>query len=155
MDIHEATRSYESWLGRHTSVVVRDVRLKHERMAESPFVFLRATFYRWIQVWPTVCASLLHAPTVLAVGDVHVENFGTWRDLEGRLIWGSTMSTKRARCPTPRTWCDWRPARFWRFSRTISRCPPAKRATRFWKATSGRTNTEAAPSSWRSGGGGC
>ena len=25
---------------------------------------------------------------VLAVGDLHVENFGTWRDLEGRLIWG-------------------------------------------------------------------
>jgi hypothetical protein len=24
----------------------------------------------------------------LAVGDLHVENFGTWRDLEGRLIWG-------------------------------------------------------------------
>jgi hypothetical protein len=25
---------------------------------------------------------------VLAVGDLHIENFGTWRDLEGRLIWG-------------------------------------------------------------------
>jgi hypothetical protein len=25
---------------------------------------------------------------VLAVGDLHVENFGTWRDVEGRLIWG-------------------------------------------------------------------
>jgi len=25
---------------------------------------------------------------VLAVGDLHVENFGTWRDAEGRLIWG-------------------------------------------------------------------
>jgi hypothetical protein len=25
---------------------------------------------------------------VLAVGDLHVENFGTWRDSEGRLIWG-------------------------------------------------------------------
>jgi aminoglycoside/choline kinase family phosphotransferase len=28
------------------------------------------------------------APAVLAVGDVHVENFGTWRDREGRLTWG-------------------------------------------------------------------
>jgi len=27
-------------------------------------------------------------PRVLAVGDLHVENFGTWRDVEGRLIWG-------------------------------------------------------------------
>lgn len=25
---------------------------------------------------------------MLAVGDLHVENFGTWRDGEGRLIWG-------------------------------------------------------------------
>ena len=24
----------------------------------------------------------------LAIGDLHVENFGTWRDKEGRLIWG-------------------------------------------------------------------
>ena len=28
------------------------------------------------------------APQVLAVGDLHVENFGTWRDMEGRLVWG-------------------------------------------------------------------
>jgi uncharacterized protein (DUF2252 family) len=25
---------------------------------------------------------------VLAVGNLHVENFGTWRDIEGRLVWG-------------------------------------------------------------------
>jgi len=25
---------------------------------------------------------------VLAVGDLHIENFGTWRDAEGRLVWG-------------------------------------------------------------------
>jgi uncharacterized protein (DUF2252 family) len=25
---------------------------------------------------------------VLGVGDLHVENFGTWRDVEGRLVWG-------------------------------------------------------------------
>jgi hypothetical protein len=88
MDISDATRSYESWLGRHTSVVRKDLVRKHERMAESPFVFLRGTFYRWMQVWPTVCADLLNAPKVLAVGDLHIENFGTWRDVEGRLIWG-------------------------------------------------------------------
>ena len=57
-------------------------------MAESPFVFLRATFYRWLQCWPKVCPRLLDAPRVLAVGDLHIENFGTWRDQEGRLIWG-------------------------------------------------------------------
>jgi uncharacterized protein (DUF2252 family) len=57
-------------------------------MAESPFVFLRGTFYRWMQLWPAVCAKLADAPAVRAVGDLHIENFGTWRDAEGRLIWG-------------------------------------------------------------------
>ena len=53
-----------------------------------PFPFLRATFYRWVQRWPEVCPDLAAAPVVLSVGDLHVENFGTWRDAEGRLIWG-------------------------------------------------------------------
>jgi hypothetical protein len=52
------------------------------------FPFLRATFYRWAQIWPKVCPDLAKGPLVLAVGDLHVENFGTWRDAEGRLIWG-------------------------------------------------------------------
>ena len=57
-------------------------------MAEDPFNFLRGTFYRWAQVWREVCPELAQAPEVLAVGDLHVENFGTWRDAEGRLVWG-------------------------------------------------------------------
>src|SRR6185503_15901578 len=32
--------------------------------------------------------DLCGAPEVLAIGDLHVENFGTWRDQEGRLVWG-------------------------------------------------------------------
>ena len=88
MDIHEATRRYEAWMRGHIDIVPADLRLKHERMKESPFVFLRATFYRWLQLWPEICADLQAAPRVLAVGDLHVENFGTWRDAEGRLIWG-------------------------------------------------------------------
>jgi hypothetical protein len=99
MDIIEATRSYESWLGRHTSVVRKDLLLKHERMALSPFVFLRGTFYRWIQLWPDVCARLLDAPKVLSVGDLHIENFGTWRDLEGRLVWGVNDADEACELP--------------------------------------------------------
>src|ERR1700726_3874889 len=57
-------------------------------MAESPFAFFRATFYRWLQQWHEQCDDLAKAPAVLAVGDLHIENFGTWRDEEGRLIWG-------------------------------------------------------------------
>jgi hypothetical protein len=83
-----ATRDYESWLRRQTAVVEADLRAKHEAMASGEFAFLRATFYRWCQVWRAHAADLAAAPKVLAVGDLHVENFGTWRDQEGRLIWG-------------------------------------------------------------------
>jgi hypothetical protein len=88
MKIEKATRGYEAWLARHTSVIQPDLMHKHQAMAENAFSFLRATFYRWAQHWPEVCATLSKAPHVLAVGDLHVENFGTWRDAEGRLAWG-------------------------------------------------------------------
>jgi hypothetical protein len=88
MNIVKATQRFEDWLRRHTTLLKPDLRLKHQRMAEAVFPFLRATFYRWMQVWPEVCPDLAKAPRVLAVGDLHVENFGTWRDIEGRLVWG-------------------------------------------------------------------
>src|SRR5262249_19030067 len=89
MNIVEATRRYDRWLARRLPVIVqRDLRAKHRHMAEEPFAFLRATFYRWAQVWPHLCPELAGAPRVLGVGDLHLENFGTWRDGEGRLIWG-------------------------------------------------------------------
>lgn len=88
MNIAKSTKRYEDWLRQHTPVIEADLRLKHQHMAESPFMFLRATFYRWVQLWPELCGDLAKAPQVLAVGDLHVENFGTWRDIEGRLVWG-------------------------------------------------------------------
>jgi len=57
-------------------------------MRESASVFLRATFFRWMQVWPERLPRLDRAPRVMAVGDLHVENFGTWRDQDSRLVWG-------------------------------------------------------------------
>ena len=88
MNIHEATRSYEVWMRRCTTVVESDLRSKHERMREDAFMFLRGTFYRWAQIWPDICVDLAQAPKVLACGDLHVGSFGTWRDSEGRLCWG-------------------------------------------------------------------
>ena len=88
MDIREATTSYERWLTQRVPILRGDLDLKHRLMAADAFSFLRATFYRWAQVWPEVCPESASAPVVLAVGDLHVENFGTWRDSEGRLIWG-------------------------------------------------------------------
>jgi hypothetical protein len=88
MNVVKATRQFEEWLGRRTTIVGKDLRLKHSAMKDAVFPFLRATFYRWAQIWPKVCPDLAKATEVLAVGDLHIENFGTWRDLEGRLIWG-------------------------------------------------------------------
>ena len=88
MNIVKATSRFEDWLARHTGVVKQDLRIKHEGMKSGTFPFLRATYYRWAQVWLEVCADLDKGPWVLGVGDLHVENFGTWRDVEGRLIWG-------------------------------------------------------------------
>ncbi len=88
MNINKATREYEQWLTAYTPLVKADIELKHQQMASGVFAFLRATFYRWAQVWPTVCKDQAQAPIVLSVGDLHVENFGTWRDAEGRLVWG-------------------------------------------------------------------
>jgi hypothetical protein len=88
MNIVKATKKFEDWLGLHIPIVGRDLRFKHEQMAASLFPFFRATFYRWAQVWPEVCAELDRVPHILSVGDLHVENFGTWRDTDGRLVWG-------------------------------------------------------------------
>jgi len=87
-DIVESTANFEKWAGRHVKLIPTDVKRKHRDMARAVFPFFRATFYRWAEWWPMVCEELAHAPKVLAVGDLHIENFGTWRDLEGRLIWG-------------------------------------------------------------------
>jgi hypothetical protein len=88
MNVVKATRDFETWLSHRTELVQKDLRLKHKSMKAEVFPFLRATYYRWAQSWPSVCSQLGDAPEVLAVGDLHVENFGTWRDIEGRLIWG-------------------------------------------------------------------
>jgi len=88
MNIIEATTEFEKWLERQVPLVRQDLTLKHAAMAEAVFPFFRATFYRWLQLWPEVCGDVTKAPKVLGVGDLHIENFGTWRDEEGRLIWG-------------------------------------------------------------------
>jgi hypothetical protein len=88
MNCKKATKSYEAWLASRTPIVEADLALKHKQMSAEIFSFLRATYYRWVELWPNVCADLAKAPVVLAIGDLHIENFGTWRDQEGRLVWG-------------------------------------------------------------------
>src|SRR6202161_2793821 len=88
MNIIKANQKYEAWLHERIPLLQADLEHKHELMRLAPFPFLRATFFRWAQTWPEVSPKPAAAPKVLGVGDLHVENFGTWRDVEGRLIWG-------------------------------------------------------------------
>ncbi len=86
--ILKTTELYERRLSESLKLVQSDINFKHQQMSLGCFPFLRATFYRWAQICPEVCPKLKSAPLVLGVGDLHVENFGTWRDSEGRLVWG-------------------------------------------------------------------
>lgn len=99
MTIQKATASYEAWLGEQIPLLEEDLERKHEAMSTSQFLFLRATYYRWTQLWPQVKKSVRTAKEVLAVGDLHVENFGTWRDAEGRLVWGINDFDEASRLP--------------------------------------------------------
>src|SRR2546427_13138202 len=83
--IVEATARYEAWLAERIPLVKADLEHKHRTMSAGIFPFLRATFYRWAARWRVIAGDVAVAPTVLAVGDLPVENFGTWRDAEGRL----------------------------------------------------------------------
>jgi hypothetical protein len=88
MTILAASSSYERWISRFVTVDASDLRYKHMQMTEDFFRFFRGTFYRWAQCWEAACPEAADAPRILSVGDLHVENFGTWRDADGRLIWG-------------------------------------------------------------------
>lgn len=89
-DIVVATERYESWLRTLVPVIDNELDYKHAQMAsrKDVFPFFRGTYYRWVEIWPTLCPGCVAAPRVLSVGDLHIENFGTWRDREARLIWG-------------------------------------------------------------------
>jgi hypothetical protein len=90
MKIVESAAAYETWLRAQlgSEMVEKDIDTKHAKMSLGPFPFLRATYWRWAETILEVCPELADAPPVLAVGDIHLENYGTWRDDDGRLIWG-------------------------------------------------------------------
>jgi Uncharacterized protein conserved in bacteria (DUF2252) len=64
-----------------------------------PFPFFARRFIAGYRSGPKFVPELAKAPKVLAVGDLHIENFGTWRDAEGRLIWGVNDFDEAAELP--------------------------------------------------------
>jgi hypothetical protein len=99
MSIHTDTRCYDHWLSSQCNVDKHAVRKKHRRMRKNEFLFLRATYYRWARKIGEWCPELLDAPHVRAIGDIHTENYGTWRDGQGRLVWGVNDFDEAASMP--------------------------------------------------------
>jgi hypothetical protein len=97
------TEANEAWLRGQlgTETVEADLRERRRKMAKDPFTFLRAAYWRWVQLLPSVWQPAAPGTAVLAVGDTHLENFGTWRDAEGRLAWGVNDFDEAAEMPWP------------------------------------------------------
>lgn len=91
--------AFEAWLGRQCEIDEKGLEKKHDKMSDDPFPFLRATYFRWATTIERLCPDLMTAPKVLAVGDIHIENFGTWRNVEQRLVWGINDFDEAARMP--------------------------------------------------------
>ncbi|HTG83950.1 MAG TPA: DUF2252 family protein, partial [Gemmatimonadales bacterium] len=86
-------------MARFCSLDEQGLKLKQAKMRDSPFAFLRSTFYRWSHHFTAVPDEVRSAPSFLIVGDIHLENFGTWRDREGRLVWGINDFDEAAELP--------------------------------------------------------
>jgi hypothetical protein len=63
-EIVESSRQYSRFLEKNLvrPVVKRDLAFKHQSMAADSFQFLRATFFRFIQLWPVLLPGLSAAP---------------------------------------------------------------------------------------------
>ena len=64
--IVDSTHDYEKWLRAELKddVVEKDLRRKHKRMADDPFRFLRATYWRWAETILDICPDLADAPEI-------------------------------------------------------------------------------------------
>ena len=79
------TADYEAWLGKQIPLVAEDLDRKHRELASNPMRFLRGSYYLWLVSLPD---EVFAGPDVPCVGDLHVENFGTWMDAAGTRRWG-------------------------------------------------------------------
>jgi hypothetical protein len=95
----KAARRYETWLSSYCRLDRKALACKDRKMGESAFAFLRGTFFRWPHYLRAAAPIVLKAPRVLCVGDIHLENYGTWRDSEGRLVWGINDFDEAAELP--------------------------------------------------------
>jgi hypothetical protein len=87
-DVVGFTAGYEGWLGERMPLVRADLRAKHAEMTASVLRFLRGTYYLWLRRVADLVPEVLLGAAVPLIGDLHIENFGTWRDRDGVRRWG-------------------------------------------------------------------
>ncbi|ENN89426.1 hypothetical protein RHSP_66487 [Rhizobium freirei PRF 81] len=99
--IRQSVIAYETWLRAQlgADLVEAGLEKKHKLMRVDGFSFLRGTYWRWAETILDICPDLKGAPQLLSIGDTHLENFGTWRDEEGRLVWGANDFDEAAVMP--------------------------------------------------------
>ncbi len=99
----EANARYEAGMRAAfgSAFVEADLVEKHDKMRRDPFLFLRATCFRWAGNAAALCPDLAHAHAVPSVGDAHAGNFGLWRDADSRLVWGVNDYDEAAMLPWP------------------------------------------------------
>ncbi|MFE1600311.1 DUF2252 family protein [Methylobacterium sp. ID0610] len=95
----DETEAYLAWVETYCPLRRKDLKRKHAAMRASPFAFLRGSFYRWHRHFAAVPEPVRVAPAWLVIGDTHLENFGTWRDADGRLVWGVNDFDEAATLP--------------------------------------------------------
>lgn len=79
-DVGVLTADYEAWLGSKIRLVAADLDRKRVELTHDLMHFLRGTYYLWLLSLPS---EAFQGPEVPCVGDLHVENFGTWVDATG------------------------------------------------------------------------
>jgi hypothetical protein len=99
VDFASATAAYEEFLRQHIRVVEEDLAKKHAMMRENEFAFFRATYYIWAQLFPIALPDLMDAPQINTIGDLHLENFGTFLGKGRRLVWGVNDFDESSRLP--------------------------------------------------------
>ena len=95
----DAETAYKAWMTRQLdgAFIEGDYAKRRKKMAKDAFGFLRGTYWRWSETAPDFSAEA----RVLAVGDIHVENFGLWRAAQGGLAFGVNDYDEAAEMPWP------------------------------------------------------
>lgn len=97
----QSAKAYDGWLRQQAgkTFVAADMKWKNQKISENAFSFLRGTYWRFAETILKDAPETAACPPILAVGDIHLENFGLWRDADSRMTWGVNDFDEAATMP--------------------------------------------------------